>query len=293
MRLAIISIGVALAVMALKYAAYVVTGSVALYSDAIESVVNVMTAAAAVIAIRISLQPADRHHQFGHHKAEFFAAIFEGAMIIIAAVAVLYKAWSVVSSASHIESVGAGVAISIAAAAGNAGWAWYLIDRGRKLKSAAIEADGWHLFSDVITTAGVVAGLLLVAVTGWYILDPLIAAAVALHILWMGYKIALASMSSLMDEAASSEIQSQIRAAIQSYGGGALEAHDVRTRKAGRVTFIEFHLVVPGTMTVDEAHDICDRLEDGIEASIEGSEVVIHVEPHQKSKPWARGTVEI
>lgn len=287
------SIAVALAVTAAKYMAYLATGSVALYSDAIESVVNVMTAVVALIAIHISRQPPDTHHQFGHTKAEFFAAIFEGAMIIVAAVAILSEAISAIRATRAIEQPAIGMAINAAAGFANAAWAWFLINRGQAWQSPALEADGWHLVTDVITSLGVLAGLALALLTGWTILDPILAAAVALNILWMGYSIALSSMSSLMDEAASPEIEAQIRAAIQEHGGGALEAHGIRTRQAGPMTFIEFHLVVPGTMTVDAAHEICDRLEDGIEARIKGSDVVIHVEPHQKAEGGARGTVEI
>lgn len=293
LKIAAVSIAVAVAVLAAKYAAYLVTGSVALYSDAIESIVNVMTAAVALIAIHISRQPPDTHHQFGHTKAEFFAAIFEGAMIIVAAVAILSEAVAAMRSVRVIEQPTLGMAINAAAGAVNGLWAWYLIRTGRESKSVALEADGWHLVTDVVTSAGVLLGLALAVLTGWTILDPLLAAAVAVNILWMAYGIALSSMSSLMDEAASPEIEAQIRAAIQAHGGGALEAHGIRTRQAGPVTFIEFHLVVPGTMTVDAAHEICDRLEEGIEAAIAGSEVVIHVEPHQKAEGGARGTVEI
>lgn len=283
-RLAAINIAVAAGVMAIKYLAYHVSGSVALYSDALESIVNVVTAVAALIAIRISSKPADADHPFGHHKAEFFAAIFEGAMIIVAALLILAKTVQALKSGVTLESPGVAMAISALASAVNAGWAWILVQRGQLWRSPALVADGQHLYTDVVTSVGVLAGLTLALVTGWHILDPLLAAAVALNILWSGHKIALASMSSLLDQAASPAIETRIRSAIASNGDGALEAHDIRTRQAGRALFIEFHLVVPGQMTVDEAHAICDRLEDAIEAAIEGSEVVIHVEPDHKAK---------
>ena len=284
MRLAAINIAVAAAVMAIKYAAYVVSGSVALYSDALESIVNVMTALAALVAVRISAIPADEDHPFGHYKAEFFAAIFEGAMIIVAALLILAKAYQALTSGSELQSPGLGLAINAAAAAINAAWAWLLIQRGNLWRSPAMVADGHHLVTDVVTSVGVLLGLGLALLTGWQILDPLLAAAVALNILRSGHKIALASMSSLLDQAASPEIESRIRGVIAANGDGALEAHDIRTRQAGRALFIEFHLVVPGSMTVDAAHAICDRLEDAIETQIEGSEVVIHVEPDYKAK---------
>lgn len=292
-RVATASIVVALAVMAIKYAAYLMTGSVALYSDALESIVNVMTAVVALMAMRIGMRPPDKNHQFGHHKAEFFAAIFEGAMIVVAAVLILFKAYMALREGTALESPGIGLAINAAAASINAAWAWLLIDRGRKWRSPALEADGWHLTTDVITSVGVLLGLLLAIATGWYVLDPLLAAVVALNILWTGYRIASQSMSTLMDQAASPQIEAQIRHAIAVNGDGALQAHDIRTRQAGRALFIEFHLVVPGSMTVAEAHVICDRLEDAIEAEIEGSEVVIHVEPDHKAKERTASVVPI
>jgi cation diffusion facilitator family transporter len=290
---AAVNIAVAAAVMGIKWIAYLVSGSVALYSDALESVVNVMTAAAAFIAIRIASKPADDDHPFGHHKAEFFAAIFEGAMIIVAALLILAKSYESLYSGASLQNTGLGLAINTVAAVINAAWAYVLIQRGKVWRSAALAADGWHLVTDVVTSAGVIIGLLLAVATGWHILDPLLAAVVALNILWTGYKIALQSMSSLMDQAASPGIESRIRAIIAANGHGALQAHDIRTRQAGRALFIEFHLVVPGTMTVDEAHAICDRLEDAIEAEIEGSEAVIHVEPDHKAKSGAQGAVSL
>lgn len=293
MRFAAINIAVAAAVMGIKWVAYHVSGSVALYSDALESVVNVMTAAAALVAVRISTKPADADHPFGHHKAEFFAAIFEGAMIIVAALLILAKSYESLRAGSALQQSSLGLVINAVAAAINALWAYAVMQRGKIWRSAALTADGWHLVTDVITSVGVIIGLLLAMMTGWHVLDPLLAAAVALNILWTGYKIALQSMSSLMDQAASPGIEDRIRGIIAANGHGALQAHDIRTRQAGRALFIEFHLVVPGTMTVDEAHAICDRLEDAIEAEIEGSEAVIHVEPDHKAKSDAQGAVSL
>ncbi len=290
---AAVNIVVAAAVMGIKYLAYLYSGSVAIYSDALESIVNVVTAIAALVAVHISSKPADKNHPFGHHKAEFFAAIFEGAMIIVAAVAILAKAYSAITSGVTLVDPGYGIAINGAAALINAFWAYMLINRGTAWRSAALTADGWHLFTDVITSAGVLIGLLLAVTTGWHILDPILAAIVALNILWTGHRIALQSMSSLMDQAASPEIEARIRKVIEANGEGAAQVHDIRTRQAGRALFIEFHLVVHGQMTVDEAHAICDRLEDAIEAAIDGSEVVIHVEPDHKAKPEHAGALPL
>ncbi len=289
--LAAVNIAVAAAVMGIKYLAYVVSGSIAIYSDALESIVNVVTAIAALVAVHISAKPADNNHPFGHHKAEFFAAIFEGAMIIVAALAILAKVYTSIRDGSTLSDPGLGLGINAAAALINAGWAYVLINRGKLWRSAALVADGQHLATDVITSVGVLIGLGLALVTGWHILDPLIAGVVALNILWTGHRIALQSMSSLMDQAASPDIEHRIRKIIAANGQGADQAHDIRTRQAGRALFIEFHLVVQGSMTVADAHEICDRLEDAIEAEIEGSEVVIHVEPDSKAKPPAQAGV--
>lgn len=287
------SIVVALAVMALKYWAFLVTGSVALYSDALESIVNLVAAVAALLAINFSSRPADRNHPFGHHKAEYLSAVLEGSLIVVAALLIFREAYDAFVTPRTIEDFGLGMAISAAATALNGGWSALLIRRGRALRSPALVADGWHLLTDVMTSVGVIAGLVLAAVTGLTVLDPTLAVAVACYILWSGSKIVLSSMSGLLDEAADADIQARIRAAIQRSGDGALEAHDVRTRQAGRAIFIEFHLVVPGTMTVNEAHGICDRLEDALEAEIEGSEVVIHVEPEYKAKNRSTGAIPL
>lgn len=283
-RLAMASIAVAFAVMGLKYVAYWLTGSVALYSDALESIVNVVTAIAALIAVRVAERPADRSHQFGHHKAEYFSAGLEGALIVIAALLILIQAYDALMNPRAITAPAEGLAVNALAGVLNAGWAWHLIRRGRALRSPAIAADGWHLLSDVMTSVGVIIGLLLALATGWQILDPLLAAAVAVHILWVGWRIVSQSMGGLMDAAVAGDMMDRIRQVIAANGDGALQIHDLRTRMAGRATFIEFHLVVPGTMPVTEAHEICDRLEEALTNEIEGAEVLIHVEPEAEAK---------
>ncbi len=290
-RLATISIVVAFVVMGLKYAAYVLTGSVALYSDALESIVNVVTAVAALIAVRVAVRPADRRHQFGHHKAEYFSAGLEGALILIAALLILHQAHDAWTNPRALTSPAAGLAVNALAGVLNGGWAWYLISRGNALRSPAIVADGWHLFADVGTSVGVIAGLLLALMTGWAFLDPLMAAIVAIYILWVGWRITSQSMSGLMDVAVEGEMLARIRDVIASNASGALQIHDLRTRMAGRTTFIEFHLVVPGAMPVTEAHDICDRLEDALGTEIHGAEVLIHVEPEGEAK--AKGALAL
>lgn len=287
------SIVVALSVMGLKYAAYLVTGSVALYSDALESIVNLVAALAALVAISFGARPADKEHPFGHHKAEYFSAVLEGALIIVAALLIFREAYDALLQPRELEALGLGMGLSALATALNGGWAAFLIRRGRRYRSPALVADGWHLLTDVLTSVGVIAGLLLAKATGIAMLDPMLAVAVAAYILWSGSKIAMASLSGLLDEAADADIQARIRRAIKDSGGGALEAHGVRTRIAGPVVFIEFHLVVPGAMSVNEAHEICDRLEEALEAEIEGSDVVIHVEPEHKAEARTKGAIQL
>jgi len=286
-RTAVLSIVVAFAVMAIKYLAYHVTGSVALYSDALESIVNVLTAIAALAAVSISAKPADENHPFGHSKAEYFSAVFEGVLVVVAALLILREAYEAFLAPRAIDHPGLGLAINAVATAINAAWATHLIRRGRDWRSPALVADGWHLATDVFTSVGVIAGLALAAATGYSILDPILAAVVAVNVLWAGYKIMKQSLSGLMDEAVDAEMEARIRAVIRDSGHGALQVHDIRARTAGRMTFIEFHMVVPGAMTVWEAHVICDRVEAALEIALEHTDVSIHLEPEHKAKAEA------
>jgi cation diffusion facilitator family transporter len=283
-RMATASIVVACVVMAIKYLAYWTTGSVALYSDALESIVNLVTAITALMAIRISARPADRRHQFGHHKAEYFSAVLEGVLIIVAALLILQAAWMALRAPRTLTEPFAGLVINGVATVINGAWSWALIRYGRLWRSPALIADGWHLFTDVATSVGVILGLVLAVLTGWSILDPALAALVALNILAAGWRLMRSSISGLMDEAVDGNLARRIRVLISETASGAIEVHDLRTRAAGRATFIDFHLVVPGTMTVADAHRICDRIEKALEAEIEGAEVVSHVEPEGEAQ---------
>jgi cation diffusion facilitator family transporter len=282
--LATASIAVAIAVMAIKYLAYLATGSVALYSDALESVVNVITALAALVAVKVASRPADRRHPFGHHKAEYFSAGLEGALIVLAALMILHQAYDAWVTARQLQAPARGLLINGFATLLNAIWCAVLIQQGRALGSPAIAADGWHLATDVATSVGVLVGLGLAVLSGWWWLDPLIAAALAVNILWAGWRIVTQSVGVLMDEAVTAEILQRIRSVIEANARGAIEVHDLRTRAAGRVTFVEFHLVVPGSLTVSEAHGICDRIEAALVESIVGAQILIHVEPEGEAK---------
>jgi cation diffusion facilitator family transporter len=283
-KLAIGSIFVGTVVFVLKYVAYYITGSIALYSDALESVINVVTAIAAFLAVRLSAAPADANHPYGHHKVEYFSAVLEGVLIIVAALAILREAYFGFLSPKPIDAPIQGLAINALAGAINAIWAWLLISRGRRLRSPALVADGRHLLTDVFTSVGVILGLLLVPLTGWAWLDSALAALVAVNILWSGWGLMKDSIGGLMDEALPEATLARVREIIAVNAEGAIEAHDLRTRHAGRMTFIDFHLVVPGRMSVTDAHDICDRLERELKADVKDALITIHVEPDNKAK---------
>jgi len=284
LKIAIGSLCVGVVVLALKVLAWWLTGSVALLSDALESTVNLATAFAALVAIRVAARPADASHNFGHHKAEYFSAVLEGVMIIVAALLILKEAYEGLLSPRALEAPLEGIAINLVATAINAAWAMVLVRRGGALKSPALVADGKHLWTDVLTSAGVAIGVVLAMVTQWWILDPLMAAVVAVNILWSGWRVVKESLSGLMDESVPDETLQSIREIIAQEAHGAVEAHDLKTRHAGSATFVEFHLVVPGEMSVFDSHEICDRIEAAIGAAVPETRVTIHVEPEHKSK---------
>ncbi|MFD0986215.1 cation diffusion facilitator family transporter [Methyloligella solikamskensis] len=283
-QLAIGSIAVSFLVLGLKYWAYELTGSVALYSDALESIVNVATAVTSYMAVRMSAKPPDENHHYGHEKAEYLSAVLVGVLIALAALSILREAYLEFQDPRILVAPAKGLAVNGVATVLNGIWCYVLIRFGRAMSSHALEADGKHLMTDVITSVGVLAGVIVAYLTGWAVLDPVIAALVALNILWMGWRVMRDSIGGLMDEAAPEPVMDRIREIISSNAEGAIEAHDLRTRVAGRQTFIDFHLVVPGSMSVEASHDICDRIEDALRADVEGAKVAIHVEPEEKAK---------
>ena len=283
-RIAAGSVVVACHVLALKLGAWWVTGSVALLADALESVVNVAAAGAALVAVRLSAIPPDANHPYGHTKAEYLSAVLEGALIIVAALVILNEAWGAYHAPHPPDAPALGLAVSAVATTVNAAWMAVLFRRGRASRSPALLADARHLLADVVTSVGVLVGVALVVLTGVLWLDALIAALTALNILWSGSRLMRESVAGLMDEAVPADLLGRIRRAVSVHAEGAIEAHDLRSRHAGSVTFIEFHLVVPGDMRVVEAHDICDRIEAALKAEIEDAVITIHVEPEGKAK---------
>jgi cation diffusion facilitator family transporter len=283
-RLAAASVAVALLVLGLKAGAWWLTGSVALFADALESVVNVAAAVAALLAVRLSALPPDANHPYGHAKAEYFSAVLEGALIVVAALLILNQAWEAWQAPRAPEQAPLGLVVSAVATAINAAWSATLFRRGRAARSPALLADARHLLSDVVTSAGVLVGVALVALTGQLWLDPLLAAVTAGNILVSGWRLMRESVGGLMDEAVPPDRLARIRDLVACNAEGAIEAHDLRTRASGRFTFVEFHLVVPGGMTVEGAHDICDRVEAALKADLGSAIITIHVEPEGKAK---------
>jgi len=283
-RIATVSVAVALLVLGLKAGAWWVTGSVALYADALESVVNVAAAVAALAAIRLSALPPDANHPYGHAKAEYFSAVLEGALIVAAAILILTEAWQAYVTPRAPEQAWTGLAVSAVATAINGAWAALLFRRGKAARSPALLADAKHLLADVVTSAGVIVGVGAVALTGLLWLDPLLAALTAGNILFSGFALMRSSVGGLMDEAVPAGQLARIRALVAEHASGAIEAHDLRTRHSGRFTFVEFHLVVPAAMTVSDAHEICDRIEAALKAELGTAVITIHVEPEGKAK---------
>jgi cation diffusion facilitator family transporter len=283
-KIALGSIVIGVVVLLLKLLAWWLTGSVALYSDAIESIVNVVAAAAALYAVHLAQKPPDKEHPYGHHKAEYFAAVLEGALILAAALAIFSASWRAFSEGNPVAAPWLGMAVNMLAAVINGLWCALLMREGRKRRSPALLADGRHLQADVVSSLGVMAGLSAAYITGLPWLDPLLACLVALNILWSGSRLIKDSVGGLMDEAVAPKVMAGIHTAITQGGEGAIEAHDLRTRAAGSATFIEFHLVVPAAMTVGESHVICDRVEAAIRKEVEGAVITIHVEPPEKAK---------
>ena len=284
LKIAIGSIVVGLVVLGLKAIAWWMTGSIALLSDALESIVTVVTAVAALVAIQGAARPAAANHPYGHHKAEFFSAVLEGVMIIIAALLIMNEAVKGFMAPRMLDAPLEGLLVNGAASVINAVWCYVLISQGRRHRSPALVADGRHLLSDVVSSVGVTFGVGIAILTGWAKLDPILAGLVAINILWSGWKVIKESVSGLLDEAVSDEMLKVIRDLISANATGAIEVHDLRTRHAGKATFIDFHMVVAGHTTVDQAHEICDRIETALKGKFPDGMITIHVEPENKAK---------
>jgi len=275
-----LSVGAAVATIALKTLAWYVTGSVGLLSDALESLINLVAALLLLSMLRVAAAPPDELHPYGRFKAEYFASGIEGAMIVIAAASIMYAAAPRFFSPQPLESPGLGIALSAAATAINLGVALRLLSMGRRLHSIAIEADGHHLMTDVWTSVGVVAGVALVAATGWLILDPLIAFAVAVHIVWTGVVLMRRSFAGLLDAAIPVPEQAEIEKIFTEYRRRyGVDFHALLTRQAGARRFISFHLLVPDAWPVDRAHQLSEEVEERIRSLVPNAITLSHIEP--------------
>lgn len=279
-RYAWLSIAAAIATISLKSGAYLVTGSVGLLSDALESIINLVAAVIALWVLKIAAQPPDEGHTYGHGKVEYFSSGIEGAMIILAAVSICYAAVDRLIHPQPLEQIGIGLLISIIATVINFVVARILLRAGKENHSIVLEADGHHLMSDVWTTVGVIFGIGLVYATGWWRLDPIMAILVAINILWSGGKLINRSIQGLLDAALPKDIHGKIVEILDSYvKENEIDYHALRTRQAGTYKFINVHILVPGKWTVDQGHDLIEEIEGKLRSEIRNSVVFTHLEP--------------
>jgi cation diffusion facilitator family transporter len=279
-RYAWLSIATAVVTISLKSGAYLLTGSVGLLSDAVESLVNLVAAVVALIALRIAARPADENHHYGHGKAEYFSAGLEGIMIFAAAAVIIISSVQRFLHPQPLESLGPGLIISIVASVLNGLVGMMLIRAGRAHRSVTLTADGKHLLTDVWTSAGVIVGILLVWVTGWERLDPVVAAAVGVNIIVTGFRLVAQSAVALLDVALPPEDEKRLQAALAGFRSAEIDTVDVRTRQSGQNRFVSLTLRVPGDWTVGHAHDLADQIEAGIAKELTGVNVQTHIEPY-------------
>ena len=279
-KFAYLSIAAAVVTIILKFGAYYVTGSMGLFSDALESCVNLLAAVIALIMITLSEKPADEGHEFGHSKAEYFSSAIEGALILVAAFSIINSAVPRIIHPRPLENVGIGLLISMGASLINLTVSLVLLKNGKKRHSLILEADGKHLMTDVWTSLGVLAGIGLVKLTGLNILDPIIAVVVALNIIWTGAQLIRRSGNGLLDSVIPAEEQKMITDFLDSQKDQGIEYHSLMTRQAGQRIFISLHLLLPGSLTVQAGHDKSEFIEEYIENMFEGPVTVsTHIEP--------------
>lgn len=279
-RFAWLSVAAALATIGLKTFAWWVTGSVGLLSDALESIVNLAAALLAVSMLRLAASPPDEEHPYGFSKAEYLAAGIEGALIVLAAAGILFTAVPRLLNPEPLDAPLLGLSVSAAASAINLGVAIVLLRVGKKYRSIALEADGRHLMTDVWTSVGVIAGVALVFATGWLLLDPLVALAVAAHIVWTGVGLVRRSASGLMDAAIAQTDRETIQQIFDEFSRrDRVTFHAFRTRRAAKRRFVSFHLLVPDNWTVKRAHRLSEEIEARIRAAVPQASVFTHIEP--------------
>jgi len=286
-RYAWLSITAAVLTIALKAGAYWVTGSVGLLSDALESVVNLASAVIALVALTIAARPPDDDHAYGHDKAEYFSSGAEGGMILLAAASIAVAAIHRLIEPKPVEAVGLGLVISAAASLINLLTARVLLVAGQRYQSITLEADAHHLMTDVWTSAGVLVGLGAVRLTGWLVLDPLIALAVAGNIVWTGVSVIRRSVSGLMDASLPCEEVAAIRAILDQHLAQGIRYHALRTRLAASRRFVSVHILVPGSWTVQQGHDLLEHIEGEIRTALSGVTLSTHLEPIEDPAAWS------
>ena len=274
-----LSVAVALATIVLKAAAWWVTGSVSLLSDALEALVNLAGASFALAMVTVAAQPADDEHPFGHHKAEYFSSGFEGLLILVAALAIIWAALQRFWTPQPLQSLGWGLGLSVLSSALNAGLAWAMLRKAREHRSIALEADARHLFTDVWTSAGVIVGLLAMLATGWLWLDPVVAIAVALNILREGGSLLRRSIDGLMDRALEPQVQAQIDQVLDGFRHHVLRFDHVATRRAGTRRFVELHMHLPGHWSLGRAAALRGDVEQALMSAVPGLRASIQLLP--------------
>jgi cation diffusion facilitator family transporter len=277
-RAAIIAVGGGIAIFSIKLGAYFMSGSIALLSDALESIVNIAASLLMFFSVYVSEMPADEDHPYGHQKIENISSLAEGFLIIIAALFIIHTALERIYQPVALTSIEVALGVSIFATALNGSLSWYLSSMAREVGSIALEGDAKHLLSDVITSGGVVAGLWVAQLTGWTLMDPVIALLISALVLKMGVDLILKSSRGLMDDHVP-EVEGEIRALLERHRSQFVDFHDVKTRRSGTRVFAEFHLSVDPSLTVREAHDFTDHLEDEIRNEMPEVSLTIHVEP--------------
>lgn len=282
---ALASLAVSLIVIIVKYLAYIASASIALKADAAETLLNVISALGGLFAIHYAEQPADVNHTYGHYKAEYLFSVAEGVFILITAVAIGYNTWTNWFSPHQLSAPFLGIALSALATFINFIWAVILKRGAQRSFSPALNASAHHIFSDVWNGLLLIVGLTFIPLLHLPVIDTVLACFVVANILMNGWKIMHQSLSGLMDEAPDETTQRKIRNLISQNGTGAIEAHEIRMRIVSSVTFLEFHLVVPGNMCVNEAHAICDHIEKALHQEMRSTYVTIHVEPENHTMP--------
>jgi cation diffusion facilitator family transporter len=285
-KFAWLSVAAAVATIALKAAAYLITNSVGLLSDALESLVNLAAASMALAMLTVAARPPDEVYAFGYGKAEYFSSGVEGALILLAAAGIVWTALPRLAAPQPLEQVGIGLAVSVLASAINFAVARRLLKAGKEYRSITLEADARHLLTDVWTSAGIIAGVVAVSLTGWTRVDPLIALVVAANILWTGAQLLRRSLLGLLDAALPAADQKAIKDVLSQYDSRGIRHHALRTRRSGTRSFISLHVLVPGAWTVQRGHEVLEHVERDIRAAVPGSSVFTHLEAVDDPASW-------